>query len=89
MYLQQRAGKERIRMDDQTCPFCGGALEVGFLAAGGQPIKWTQKGRSMTGDALGEGEVGLQEGVQLLYKNTVRAMLCRSCRKVIADTLQD
>ena len=74
-------------MEQPRCPLCGRELEAGWLAAGGQPIKWTQKGRSFTGSAMAEGEVSLQEGVRLLRGNTVRALLCRGCRKVFAHTL--
>ncbi len=75
-------------MEQTRCPLCGRELEAGGLAAGGQPIKWTTKRRSLTGAALGPGEVGLQEGIEPLSRNTVPALMCRGCRLVIADTLE-
>lgn len=71
-----------------NCPQCGRELEAGWLTAGGGPIKWTTKRRSLTGAALGPGEVGLQEGIEPLSRNTVPALLCRGCHLVIADTLE-
>lgn len=67
-------------MEQTRCPLCGQEMEAGWLAAGGQPIKWAQKGRSFIGSAMAE-------GVRLLRGNTVRALLCRGCRKVFAHTL--
>ena len=64
----------------------GPAVWIWLLA--GEPLPADWQALCLTGAALGPGEVGLQEGIEPLSRNTVPALLCRGCRLVIADTLE-
>ena len=63
-----------------NCPFCGKPMEEGVLNSG-DPIHWSESATGLPVPTR-RGDVILGKMLGLLRP---RALLCRSCRKVIVD----